>query len=236
MPPGITAAIAQEKRPSAKDRREMVRIIVEEMRLNEPNPSKSQCQTIAKMIVKRRKQKRISNAPEDIARGPVDQYGCVRWQPDCPPGETVESLKEKKSEMKDLYHTEGPASAERGYVIQLMKTTYYLQRKNINACPPPSIAELKTEWPYLFTPREMFSHFSLLTDINILEKMEQAMEEKGKVILRYFQHKTAGTSADEVECILVKYNKEEKCDPWPCVILLLMAHFKEKSEAFYRQM
>lgn len=277
MPPGITAAIAQEKRPSAKDRREMVRIIVEEMRLNEPNPTKSQCQAIAKMIVKqhpqsfadvmrdgtvigsgyaslltqlktrvehvnrgnalsrRRKEKRISNAPVEIARGPTDQYGCVRWQPDCPPGETVESLKEKKTELRDLYHTEGPAGAERGYVIQLMKTTYYLQRKNINACPPPSIAELKTEWPYLFTPREMFSHFSLLTDINILEKMEQAMEEKGKLILRYFQHRTTGTSADEVERILVKYNKEEKCDPCPCVILLLMAHFKEKSDGLFLQ-
>uniref|UniRef100_A0A0F8AHU0 Uncharacterized protein n=1 Tax=Larimichthys crocea TaxID=215358 RepID=A0A0F8AHU0_LARCR len=277
MPPGITTAIALEKRPSAKDRRQMVRIIVEEMRLNEQNPSKSQCQAIAKMIVKqhpqsfadvmtdgtvigsgyaslmtqlktrvehvnrgnalsrRRKQKRVSNAPEDIARGPADQYGCVRWQPDCPPGETVEGLKEKKSEMQDLYHTEGPAGAERGYVIQLMKTTYYLQRKNINASPPPSIAELKTEWPYLFTPKQMFSHFNLLTDIKILEKMEQAVEEKGKLILRFFQHTTARTSTDEVERILVSYNKEEKCDLCPCVILLLMAHFKEKYEGLILQ-
>lgn len=59
-------------------------------------------------------------------------------------------LNEKKSEMKDVYSTEGPAGAERGYVIQLMKTTYYLQRKNINASPPPSIAELKNDWPYFF--------------------------------------------------------------------------------------
>ncbi|KAL2082774.1 hypothetical protein ACEWY4_022592 [Coilia grayii] len=186
-------------------------------------------------LSRRRKQKRISDAPEDIARGPADQYGCVRWQPNCPSGETVQGLEEKKTEMKDLYDTEGPAGAERGYVIQLMKTTYYLQRKNINACPPPSIAELKTKWPYLFIPREMYSHFSLLTDINILEKMEQAMEEKGKLILRFFQHKPAGTSTDEVERILVKYSKEEKCDPCPCVILLLMAHFKEKSEGLILQ-
>lgn len=52
MPPGITTAIALEKRPSAKDRRKMVRITVDEMRPNELNPSKSQCLTIAKMIVK----------------------------------------------------------------------------------------------------------------------------------------------------------------------------------------
>lgn len=35
--------------------------------------------------------------------------------------------------------------------------------------------------------------------------------------------------------IMVKYNKEEKCDPCPCVILLLMAHFKEKSEGLILQ-
>lgn len=51
MPACITAAIAQEKRPSAKDHREMVQII-DEMRLTELNPSKSQCLTVAKMIVK----------------------------------------------------------------------------------------------------------------------------------------------------------------------------------------
>lgn len=277
MPPGIATATAMEKRPSAKDRREMVRIIVDEMRLNEPNPSKSQCLTIAKMIVKqhpqsfadimrdgtvigtghgslltqlktrvehvnrgntlfrRRKQKRVSNSSEATARGPADQYGCVRWQPNCPPGETVEGLKEKKKEMKDLHDTEGPAGAERGFVIQSMNTTYYLQRKDINASPPPSIAELKTEWPYLFIPREMYSHFNLLTDINILEKMERAVEEKGKLILRFFEHKRGGTSADEVQRILAMYNEEERCDRCPCVILLLMAHFKEKADGLILQ-
>ncbi|CAL8290569.1 unnamed protein product [Merluccius merluccius] len=277
MAASITAAIAQEQRPSAKDRREMVRMIVDEMRLTELNPSKSQCLTVAKMIVKqhpkcfadvmrdgtvigsgygslltqiktrvehvnrgsslsrRRNQRRASNSPADTARGPADQYGCVRWQPDCPPGETKDSLKEKQKEMKDLYCVEGPAGAERGHLTQLMKATYYLQRKSINASPPPLIAELKNEWPYLFTPKELYSHFKLLTDIGILDKMEQAMAEKGKLILKFFQQKPAGTNADEVERILVKYNREEMCDPYPCVILLLMAHFRENPEGLILQ-
>ncbi|CAB1440706.1 unnamed protein product [Pleuronectes platessa] len=237
MSPGIKTAIAQEKGKSAKDHREMVRIIVDEMRLTELNPSKSQCLTVAKMIVKqhprsfadgtvigsgygslltqlktrvehvnrgnvlirRREPKILSNPPADIARGPADLYGCVRWQPDCPPGETVESLKEKQREMMDLYCVEGPAGAERGHLTQLMKTTYYLQRKNINAIPPPSITELKNDWPYLFSPKELYSHFKLLTDIDndILDKMNQAMEEKGKLILQFFEQKPAGTNADE---------------------------------------
>ncbi|TKS67894.1 hypothetical protein D9C73_000782 [Collichthys lucidus] len=63
--------------------------------------------------------------------------------------------------------------------------------------------------------------------------MEQAVEENGKLILRFFQHTTAST--DEVERILVKYNKGENCDPCTCVILLLMAHFKEKYEGLILQ-
>ncbi len=123
--------------------------------------------------------------------------------------------------MKDLYCIQGPAGAERGHLTQLMKTTYNPQRKTINASPPPSIAELKKEWPYLFTLKELYSCFNLLTDISILDKMEQAMEGKGKLILQFSEQKQAGTNANEVECILVKYKREEKCDPCPCVILLL---------------
>ncbi|XP_041866818.1 uncharacterized protein LOC121655942 [Melanotaenia boesemani] len=276
MPAGVRSAIAEEKRPSAKDRRAMVRLIVDEMRMTELNPSKAQCLTVAKSIVqqypqsfadimrdgtvigsgygslltqlktrvehvnrgntlsRQRVKRRVSTSSADIARGPADQYGCVRWQPDCPPGETEESLKEKQGEMKDLFQTEGPAGAERGSLSQLMKTTYYLQRKHINASPPPSIAELKNEWPYLFTLKELFSHFKILTDISILDKMAQAVEEKGKVILRFFQQKPTGTNTDEVENILLKYN-EEKCDPFPAIILLLMAHFRETPESLILQ-
>ena len=180
----------------------MVRIIVDEMRLTELNPSKSQCLKVAKMIVKqhprgfadimtdgtvigsgygslltqlktrvehvnrgnvltrRRKPKILSNPPADIARGPAGQYGCVRWQPDSPLGETVESLKEKQREMIDLYCVEGPAGAERGHLTQLMKTTDYLQRKAINASPPLSIAELKNDL-YLFSQKQLYSHVKL---------------------------------------------------------------------------
>lgn len=278
MPSGITKAIAQERRPTAKERREMVRIVVDEIRLTELNPSKSQCLSIAKMIVKqypnsfadvlrdgttigsgygslvtqlktrvehvnrgitlarRRKQKSVSNlSVEDIARGPADQYGCVRWQPDCPPGQTEESQKEKQQEMKDLYSTEGLAGAERGHLSQLMKATYYLQRKSINACPPPSIVELKHNWPYLFTPKELYNHFNLLTEISILDKMVEAIEEKGKLILQFFRKNSTGSGGDEIQRILMKFDDSGTTSSAQCAILLLMAHFKEKPEALILQ-
>ncbi|XP_028813816.1 uncharacterized protein LOC114766784 [Denticeps clupeoides] len=222
MPIGVKTAIAVGRRPTAKDRREMVRIVIDEMRLTELNPSKLQCLTVAKKIVKqypqsfadvlqdgtkigsgygslltqlktrvehvnrgctlsrRRKLKKTSKTSEDIAPGPADQYGCVRWQPECPVGETEESLKEKQQEMKDLYSTEGPAGVERGHLSQLMKATYYLQRKSINSYPPPSIADLKREWPYLFMPKEMYMHFESLTNITSFWRNLRSLWKKGE--------------------------------------------------------
>ncbi|KAA0713564.1 hypothetical protein E1301_Tti021829 [Triplophysa tibetana] len=265
MPTGIKTAIALGKRPAAKERREMVRTIVDEMRLAELNPSKSQCLTDAKQIVKqypqcfadvlrdgikigtvnrgcshsrRRIQKKASRSPtEDIAPGFADQYGCVRWQPKCPLEETEESLKEKQKEMKDLYSTEGPAGVERGHLTKLMKATYYLQRKYTNVYPPPSIAELKNDCcPYLFTPKELYNHFKLLTNISILEKLENSMGEKGKMILQFFKQKQAGTNADEIQRILMRFEDSGAS----CVIPALSFCFfytskKNMKTLFFRQ-
>ncbi|KAL7888655.1 hypothetical protein AOLI_G00036290 [Acnodon oligacanthus] len=52
MPHGIKMAIAREQRPTPRDHREMIRIIVDEMRLYELNPTRSDFFTVAKMIIK----------------------------------------------------------------------------------------------------------------------------------------------------------------------------------------
>ncbi|XP_064205652.1 uncharacterized protein LOC135262573 [Anguilla rostrata] len=230
MPLKLRTAIATGRRPTPADRKPMIRITVDEMRLVELNPTRADCHTIAKNIVKqypksfadalkdgaiigsgyaslvnqlktciehlncdnvlarRRKQKRLSGTQTVCnTRAPSDQYGCARWQPDCPSEETEDRLEEKRKEMEELYSCEGPTGAERGQLSELMQATYYLQRRTINASPAPSIAELKSKWPYLFIQKELYNHFKLLTDI--LEKVDAAMEEKGKMIVQYFRHK-----------------------------------------------
>lgn len=112
-----------------------------------------------------------------------------------------------------------------------MKATYYLQRKSINACPQPSIADLKNDWPYLFMPKELYNHFTSLTNINILEKLEKSMEQKGKMILQLFRQMPAGTNTVEMQCMLMKYDNSGASCFIPCVVLLLLSHFKEKPEA-----
>lgn len=53
MPHGISMAVKSQKRPSPSVRREMVRIIVDEMRATEANPTRSDCLSVAKKIVRK---------------------------------------------------------------------------------------------------------------------------------------------------------------------------------------
>ncbi len=64
----------------------------------------------------------------------MDQYGCVRWQPEeLPAGETEESLQEMKRQMLQLYAQVGMARAEREGLQRWHENTYMLQRRDLNA-------------------------------------------------------------------------------------------------------
>ncbi|XP_041952199.1 uncharacterized protein LOC121712172 isoform X1 [Alosa sapidissima] len=275
MPHAISMAVHSQKRPAPRDRREMVRIIVDEMRVIEANPSRSDCFSVAKKIVRqypksfadvlkdgtkigsgyaslvnqiksrvehlnrdnvtarRRRGKTLpSSSTTKSTKGPSDQYGCISWQPECPTGETEDSLKGKKEQMQEMFSREGPVGGERGCVDQLMHVTYYLQRKSINASPPHTIAELRKDWPYLFTQKGLYSHFQHLTDIPILEKMEGAIAEKGKMILQFYRQKPTNS---EVKQVLSMFEASGSTIVGPCVILCLMAHFKENPDGLLLQ-
>ncbi|XP_036973995.1 uncharacterized protein LOC119030475 isoform X2 [Acanthopagrus latus] len=52
MPPSLKTAIQNGKRPSPADRRQMIRVLVDDMRKIEVNPSRAQCLIIARNIVR----------------------------------------------------------------------------------------------------------------------------------------------------------------------------------------
>lgn len=156
-------------------------------------------------------------------RGPMDQYGCVRWSPEeLPSGETEESLLEMKKEMQQLYAQVGMAGAERGALQRWHEMTYILQRRELNADPSYSISKIKDDWPFLFSQKGLFSHFSELTGISILEKLPVAIDQRSQTIMDYFQQqKTLGVGK-----VLEAY-QEENGNKAICIILCLLAHFKE---------
>ena len=102
-----------------------------------------------------------------------------------------------------------------------MELTFFLQRRHINTLPPPDIEDVKSKWPFLFTPRYMYAHLELLTDVNVLHSLQLNMEECGSVITDYFRAKP---TIQKVKDILS--NGKDNVTALH-VVQLLMAHLGE---------
>ncbi|ROL50093.1 hypothetical protein DPX16_1106, partial [Anabarilius grahami] len=258
MPAEIRTATSSCKRPSPGARRQMVRIISDEMRKYELNPTRAQCLVVCRNIVHQypesfadqrdngqlldsgytslliQVKNRIENlnrassfhqhrsASHGQKRGPTDIYGCTRFQPSLPAEETEETMETKHQQLEGIYSRDGTAGAERPEVKKLMDSTFYLQRSHINVVPTPTIASLKTKWPYLFSQKGLYSHFELLTDIPVLRSLELAMEECGKAIVEMFKTKPTNARMKEV---LRQHDDDVELSYQ--VIHLLLSHFSE---------
>ncbi|XP_039505715.1 uncharacterized protein si:dkey-15h8.17 [Pimephales promelas] len=180
-------------------------------------------------LVRRRRERTHSQVPDEgrgMTRGPVDQYGCVRWCPvEVPFGETEESLDGIKSNLLKIYSEEGMSGAERAE--PLMEKTYIIQRRYLNSVPAPAIAVVKQEWPFLFSPRGICSHFTLLTDVSILVKFREALENKFNTILKFCKEVNCHQGVKDVLACF----EPESSDKATCILLLLMAYFKEPTDA-----
>lgn len=267
MPAGIQSAIQNGQRPSPADRRQMIRILADEIRIHEENPTRSQCLTVTRQIVRQYPttfadmvgDRQIGVGYESLLsqlkvriehlnrkntlshhrtqrnetgttkkRSSTDSYGCTSWQPTLPPGESYESLEVKRQKMEEMHCHEGISGAQRGDVCKLMKETYCLQRQMINEIPSPTIADLRTKWPYLFTQRHIYGHFELLTDKNVLRLLELSIHEGGQKIVQFFKDKPTN---DNIRNILSSAEK----DVTAMVLQLLLAHFKEKLDGLILQ-
>ncbi|KAJ8333424.1 hypothetical protein SKAU_G00414320 [Synaphobranchus kaupii] len=187
--------------------------------------------TLARRRQERNSCSETAEGGRNMSRGPVDQYGCVRWQPeDLPSGETEETLEDLRRQMLQLYLQEGMAGADRGDLQKWLEITYILQRRFLNGIPPPSISDVKDTWPFLFSQRGLYSHFHLLTNIPILQRLPEAIGRRGHTILKFFQgHK----SNSEVEKSWMPFKRKD--NKAMCTILLLLAHFKEAKEGIFLQ-
>lgn len=262
MPQEVQSAIANAKRPAPDKRRQMIRILVDEIRKFDPNPPRNECLIICQNIVKEYPSSFADMTPggviicggftslltqvktriENINRagtlkrlrssrrsGPMpksaDSYGCTQFQPEPPPEENSETLEEKRQQLMNIYSQEGIQSGDRTEVISLMKTTYCLQRDQINQTPAASIENLRIQWPYLFIPRGLYHHFELLTGINVLRALESSIDECGKGIEKYLRIKAKSKVAQSVS------SEGEDGELALRVIQLLMNYFSEKTEA-----
>ncbi len=238
----------------------------DEMRKHDPNPTRSQCISVTRQIVRKYPKtfadmmgdRQVGGEYESLLsqlkvriehlnrkstlshhriqsndtgttrkRSTTDLYGCTRWQPALPPGESYDSLEVKRQKMEIHLH-EGISGAERGDICKLMEETYCLQRHMINATPSPTIAELRTKWPYLFIQRHIYGHFEQLTDRNVRRLLKLSIQECGQIIIQFFKGKPTN---DDVRNILARGEN----DVAAMVIQLLLAHFKEKLDGLILQ-
>ncbi|KAJ8013305.1 hypothetical protein DPEC_G00051890 [Dallia pectoralis] len=149
--------------------------------------------------------------------------GCTEFQEQLPPEESDVTVEEKRQRLESLYGEEGINGGERSEVTELMRTTFSLQRQHINDIPASSVADLQLKWPFLFTQKGIYSHFELLTDVNVHRTLELAIAECGKTIVEYMRTKG---KINDVQAVL----QRENYDLTMHVTLLLMAHFNELPE------
>lgn len=177
-------------------------------------------------LARRRRERRASSGAGTMTRGPVDQYGCVRWAPtDLPSGETETTLDEMKMRLHRMFSEDGFDGAERAE--PLMEKTYILQRRYLNQVPAPTIDRVIEEWPFLSSRRCLYSHFKLLTDVSIISKLREAIHSKGSTIVKFCQGLSRYPGIAEV---LANYDVEVS-DKAMCVLQLLRTYFKEPQDA-----
>lgn len=197
----------------------MICIIVNEIRKHEINPSKAQYLAVALKIVKQYP-KSFSDFDDAQKKNLIRHIRMCKLEPELPLANSDDVLEEKRQTLETLYQRYGKSGADRGDVCALMKETYYVQRKHINGTKAPPIKDLKSKWPYLFVKKHIYAHFEELTSIAIHKRLDQAIQEYGKVLVDFLKSKSTNYVVKKVLS-----SKEEEYRP--LVIKLILAHFRE---------
>ncbi|XP_034728101.1 uncharacterized protein LOC117944981 [Etheostoma cragini] len=168
-------------------------------------------------------------------RTEADTYGCTKWQPTVlAEGETSESLEVKRKTLVTIFKSAGPTAVDKTDVKEYMEITYIYQRHMINTWPPPSLCEIKEQWPLLFTKRGLCSHFQTLTNIDDDMRLREAFVTKGKRILTFFQTQRLKWNKD-VLGVLREMESPEMNNHQIAIAanLLLMKFFQEQDDQIF---
>ncbi|KAL7826873.1 hypothetical protein AOLI_G00320820 [Acnodon oligacanthus] len=90
--------------------------------------------------------------------------------------------------------------------------------------PAPSIEDLKSKWPYLFTPRGIYAHFELLTDVKVAQVLEFSIQECGRATVEHFRTQL---NHRDVQAVV---SQGLEGDLTFHVVQLVLAHFGESLE------
>ena len=120
-------------------------------------------------------------------------------------------------------------------VKELVKSTYYMQRKDINK--GTGIEKLCQEWPFLFHEAGMEGHFQHLTGVNLIETFFANVDKKGRCLLNFLKTVSAQKHKQVLDSLLklqTERSQSSGCsEELTEMVLLLLAHFGEKEEHLF---
>lgn len=271
MPGKLTRDLNGGKRPKSSSRREMIRIIIDDVVATNTKPGKKNLAIIARNIVSAYPDsfedkidgdvvgtgydslvKQLVSRVENVSRGTLtsprqlplfqdepddniqkvklDTYGCINYAPDLPEPEEMENQVRKKNEMKTEFSKTNYSTSLN--IDELVKGTYALQRNDIlGGC---SLAEMKSDWPYLFSASGMNSHFKELTGIDAKRCLENFYTTKGQKILNYmniYGNRTIKSSIERVSAEVGNDSPQQQG-----IILFIIKELGEEEKTFFKVM
>ncbi|XP_029902266.1 uncharacterized protein LOC115355549 [Myripristis murdjan] len=160
-----------------------------------------------------------------------DTYGCINWYVKfLPLGETLESQQEKQEKLRRMSRQ---THADQEAVKQLMKATFYTQRKQVNE--GKNIKDLLEGWPSWFSELGMGVHFKELTGVALKETFIQNVDLKGKRLLNFLST-VCMTKSKKFLQAATKVKMLRGAERSGCsedvkeMVLLLLAYFDEREE------
>ncbi|KAK1903813.1 putative 4-diphosphocytidyl-2-C-methyl-D-erythritol kinase [Dissostichus eleginoides] len=230
FPEELMQTLERGKRPSPQMRREMVRILVCEMKrknIIEGDVIGPGYHSLVKQLQNRIENVKRSTTPKirkrkngtdesDTDEVPPEQraaiqdtYGCIKWDLKfLPLGETEESQQEKKEK---------------------------LRRKQVNQ--GTNIKSLLQEWPFWFDDLGMAVHFKELTGSELQETFTRNLDLKGKRLLNYMNTVAVYKSKRLLQALTkfkVMRGELSGCsEDVKDMVLLLLSYFDEKEDTMF---
>ncbi|XP_076829787.1 uncharacterized protein LOC143475749 isoform X2 [Brachyhypopomus gauderio] len=261
MPSHIKDTLKNQERPSARDRRKVIRLVVAEILAVCKSPMKKHLSEIARKMVLA-----YPKSFKDVIEGQVvgTGYDSLTKQLQCrvdnyrrtqPMIMTQNRSGEKSRRRKNIYGCVSPDALvvnvevqqknkeelqrmfekndkDRNKIEMLMMGTFASQRRDV--FDEKDTQTMKEEWPYLFESIGLKTHFKQLTGVHIDEEFKETMSKKFRRVLHYFKclnREVGNCAAKLLQDIHSANTSDDACG----AVLMLLLHFKEDERKIFVQ-
>ncbi|KAJ4948467.1 hypothetical protein JOQ06_020001 [Pogonophryne albipinna] len=225
FPEELMQTLERGKRPRPQMRREMVRILVCEMKRKNIIEGDVIGPGYHSLV------KQLQNRIENVKRSTTPKIRKRKNRTD----ESDTDRREPAGEKEKLRVMSKPTDVNPEEVKLLMKSTFYTQRKQVNQ--GENIKSLLQEWPFWFDDLGMAVHFKELTGSELQETFTRNLDLKGKRLLNYMNTVAVYKSKRLLQAVTkfkVMRGELSGCsEDVKDMVLLLLSYFDEKEDTMF---